>query len=89
MKKLKIIVKGFVQGVGFRYYVYRNAQSLGLLGYVKNLATGAVEIFLEGEEQKIEEMISIVKQGPSRSRVNSIDLEYGDFNENFFDFSIR
>jgi len=89
MKKVKILVKGFVQGVGFRYFVYRNAQALNLSGYAKNLINGNVEVLLEGEDTNIEEMISILKQGPSRSMVNSVELEYDDFHGEYIGFNIR
>ncbi len=88
MKKVKIIVKGFVQGVGFRYFIYRNAQALNLSGYAKNLINGNVEVLLEGDDNNVDEMISILKQGPSRSIVNSIELDYSDFKGEYIGFSI-
>lgn len=88
MKKVKIIVKGFVQGVGFRYFIYRNAQALNLTGYAKNLINGNVEVLLEGDDNNINEMISILKQGPSRSIVNSIELDYSDFKGDYIGFNI-
>jgi acylphosphatase len=50
MKRLNIIVSGFVQGVGFRATVRSLARSLGITGWVKNLADGCVEMEIEGEE---------------------------------------
>jgi len=88
MKKVKIIIKGFVQGVGFRYFIYRNAQALNLSGYAKNLINGNVEVLLEGDDNNVDEMISILKQGPSRSIVNSIELDYSDFKGEYIGFSI-
>jgi len=59
-----IIVSGIVQGVGFRYFIYRKAVELGLRGYVKNLFDGNVEIVVEGEKDKIQILIEHAKIGP-------------------------
>ncbi len=53
MQHLKLIASGTVQGVGFRAFVIRIARSLSLIGYVKNLPDGAVEIVAEGEEEQL------------------------------------
>ncbi len=50
LARATIIVNGVVQGVGFRYFVLRNANALGLKGYTKNLFTGEVLTEVEGEE---------------------------------------
>ena len=54
MKKLKAIALGKVQGVGFRMYTQRQAQQLGVRGYVRNLANGDVEIVALGENERVE-----------------------------------
>ena len=73
MKALKIRVRGLVQGVGFRPDVYRLAQSLGLKGYIKNVAGGAVEIWVEGE--RVEEFVELLKKFPPPARVEELYLE--------------
>jgi len=52
-----IIFYGRVQGVGFRYYSVNKARQLGLTGWVKNLCDGSVEMEVQGEEPKIDELI--------------------------------
>ena len=52
--RAEITVNGLVQGVGFRYYILRQAHNLGLTGFVKNLYTGEVYILTEGERGMIE-----------------------------------
>lgn len=52
-----IIFYGRVQGVGFRYYAVNKARQLGLTGWVKNLYDGSVEMEVQGEEPKIDELI--------------------------------
>ncbi len=66
------IIEGIVQGVGFRYFVYKHANSLGLKGYVKNLPDGTVEVFAEGDEDKIKELEVYLWKGPTFSHVKNI-----------------
>lgn len=74
MKTYHITVKGRVQGVGFRYYTLQRAQSLGVRGWVKNRPDGSVEIMVSGQGQALNTFIDAVKEGPSFSRVESVDL---------------
>jgi acylphosphatase len=69
----RYIVSGRVQGVGFRYFVRREAQALGLAGWVRNLPDGRVEAFIEGLPAQIAQMETLLAQGPSMSRVESIE----------------
>lgn len=88
MKHLNITVMGYVQGVGFRYYVYRNAVRIGITGYVKNLFNGNVFIECEGSESQLEEFINITKCGPISSDVTNIDIESDEL-QNHKEFQIR
>ena len=58
--RAEITVNGLVQGVGFRYYILRQAQNLELKGCVKNLFTGEVYTLAEGERGMIEELIKLI-----------------------------
>lgn len=78
-----IIVKGLVQGVGFRYYVYNRAVKLNLRGYVKNLINGDVEIEVEGERSAIESLIEEVKIGPRLAVVKDLMIKWKNV-ENFY-----
>lgn len=71
-KAYEIIVKGKVQGVGFRYFVKQKADILGVNGWVKNNYDGTVEIFAEGKEKNIEMLINYCEQGNSHSRVVNV-----------------
>ena len=62
MKRVKIKIFGVVQGVGFRYFTFRNAKNLGLKGYVKNLEDGSVEALFEGENEKIKKMLELCEK---------------------------
>ncbi|WP_243343099.1 acylphosphatase [Anaerococcus sp. AGMB09787] len=61
MKRYKIIFKGRVQGVGFRYKALMIAKSLGLLGSVKNLYDGNVEVILQGSKDLVVQFINLIE----------------------------
>ncbi len=86
---VKIIVSGLVQGVGYRYFIYRQAQSLGLTGYVKNLPSGQVEIVASGEKGLIDELVRVARTGPSFASVAGIDLERIESPPVYHEFGIR
>ena len=67
------LVSGRVQGVGFRYFVYGKAQSLGIVGRVRNLEDGRVEILAAGPEAAMKEFDSAVVVGPKNAIVNICD----------------
>ena len=71
-----MIVEGLVQGVGFRWFVGRHAESLGLNGFVSNLYNGNVEIEAVGERGLIEELIKQVKVGPRSAHVSNLKIEW-------------
>ncbi len=75
MKCFLAIVKGSVQGVGFRFNTVQKAQGLGIGGWVKNLSDGSVEVFAEGSEKQIEEFLAFLKKGPFGSKVTKINIE--------------
>lgn len=83
-----IIVKGLVQGVGFRWFVEHEAKKLGLTGYVRNLFDGSVEIEVEGDRGLIEELIAVLKVGNRSSRVTDLVITWIDFNGKHPDFRI-
>ncbi len=66
-------VRGLVQGVGFRYFVYRAANELGLSGYVKNLEDGRVEVYAVGPEEKLSELARRLWKGPGYSDVRGVE----------------
>jgi len=76
--RVHIIVEGLVQGVGFRWFVARHAESLNLQGFVKNLYNGNVEIDATGDRSLLEELIKQIKVGPRSARVTNLKVEWKD-----------
>ena len=87
MKTYHFIVKGEVQGVGYRITAYLNATRLGITGSVKNLSNDDVEVFAQGDEKIIENFKKYLKIGSSMSQVTEIDEEILDKSE-FKDFQV-
>jgi len=87
-KSAKFLVQGTVQGIFFRQFCKDKAESLSLKGYVRNLATGEIEILVEGEKEKIEEMYKILKQGPPHAQIRDIKVEEKKWSGEFKEFTI-
>ena len=81
-------ITGKVQGVGFRYFVLRQAQELGIRGWVNNKPNGDVEALAQGEKEGLDHFIAKVKQGPAFSRVEDVSLNWVNETEQYFSFEI-
>ena len=84
-----ILVKGLVQGVGFRWFVEREAKNLGLNGIVRNLYSGDVEVEVEGERGLIEELIIKLKIGNRASKVVDIRIKWNEWENKYKNFQIK
>ncbi len=86
----KVIIKGLVQGVGFRYFVQKKAEAMGLKGWVKNLDTGEVESVIHGKKDIVNNFIDTeLKKGPSGAQVNSVSIDEYNSDAEFNSFSVR
>ena len=81
-------ITGKVQGVGFRYFVLRQAQKLSIKGWVSNNSNGNVEALAQGEKEGLDHFIAKVKQGPAFSRVEDVSLNWVNEAEQYFSFEI-
>lgn len=70
----EITVRGSVQGVGFRYFVQRNAAKLGVNGYIKNMPNGEVFIIAQGPIDIMDDFIALVKAGPAMADVSEVHI---------------
>jgi acylphosphatase len=87
-KRLSVVVHGRVQGVGFRYYVYKKASSIGVSGWVKNLPDGNVAAVAEGDEDQLILFLDAVKKGPSFSLVSNVDVVWCEYQGTFHSFDV-
>lgn len=88
MKTLQFIIYGHVQGVGFRFFTWREAQRLGLTGWVKNQADGSVAVLAQGSEQQLEQFSAWLQQGPKTATVNYVESFSLETKTIFTDFQI-
>lgn len=74
MRTVHVIVRGMVQGVGFRMFVEREAKALGLDGWVRNRRDGTVEAVIAGEGAAVERLLEALKAGPPASDVEGLTV---------------
>jgi acylphosphatase len=76
MERLHAVVHGDVQGVGFRYFVQRRGQQLGLQGWVRNNDDGTVELVAEGGREALEQLKRALQEGPRMARVDRVETKW-------------
>lgn len=89
MEAVNVIISGQVQGVGFRDFAQRRAQSLGVTGWVRNRSDGTVEIRVEGEAAQIDKLLDALSDGPPSARVEEVEVEEVEPTGEFEGFSVR
>lgn len=82
------MVSGEVQGIGYRAFIKRRSQSLGVIGWVRNLEDGSVEAVFQGESEIIEQIIAACNRGPVFARVNDVQIFKEEPGDDLADFSI-
>ena len=75
MRARRAVVRGIVQGVGFRFFAERAARGLGLRGWVRNCPDGSVETVAEGEDGAVMEYMSWLERGPATARVDEVAVD--------------
>lgn len=84
-----LYVSGRVQGVCFRANTRDWAQANNVSGWVRNLLDGRVEAVLEGEEEDVKKVISLVKKGPASAFVKEVRMNWEDYQGEFKEFEVR
>ncbi|MEX1294616.1 MAG: acylphosphatase [Candidatus Limnocylindrales bacterium] len=87
--RLVATVRGHVQGVGFRWYVQREAARLGLDGWVANRQDGSVEVVAEGSDTTLSELVLLLWEGPAGASVIGVDARHEPARGNIVGFTIR
>jgi acylphosphatase len=78
MSAKHLVIRGRVQGVGFRDWMIARAQALGLSGWVRNRADGGVEALVAGDTDAVEEMMRLCRRGPRLAQVSSIEEDLAE-----------
>ncbi len=71
----RYLIEGRVQGVGFRWFILREARALGLAGWVRNLADGRVEAYATGDARVLSQFAARLELGPARADVRAVETE--------------
>jgi acylphosphatase len=86
--RLHAVVEGRVQGVGFRYFVVQIADELKLVGWVRNLDEGEVEVIAEGTRSRLETLLKALRRGPHSAFVSNVKVEWGEARGEFRRFGV-
>jgi acylphosphatase len=78
MSAKRLVVRGLVQGVGYRVWMVRQASKLGLDGWVRNRSDGSVEALVAGDTAAVEELLRLCRRGPRLAEVLSIEEVFAD-----------
>ena len=89
MAAAEIVVEGRVQGVGYRDFAQRQAERLGLAGFVMNLSDGRVRARAEGPREVIQEFVRALEKGPLLSRVSAVNVRWVPATGRFGGFDVR
>lgn len=89
MQRLHLIIRGRVQGVGFRRATLKEAHRLGLKGWVRNRFDGSVECLAEGNRATLERFERWCHDGPLFAEVREVEVEWLEGKEEFEQFSVR
>ncbi|WP_121610054.1 acylphosphatase [Mesobacillus foraminis] len=89
MVQWQLIVKGRVQGVGFRYFTQMKAVQYGINGWVRNREDGSVEILASGNEEELNQFIADIRKGNPFSKVDHVDIQEAAGSECCHSFKIK
>ena len=87
--RLRVVVYGRVQGVGFRYFAQREATALRLSGYARNNSDGTVEVVAEGLRSDLERLLCRLRAGPRSANVLDVAVEWQPASDRYRSFGIR
>lgn len=86
---LRAVVRGRVQGVGFRWFVVERARFLDLVGWVRNTPSGTVEVLAEGPRGALEGLLDELRQGPASSHVTKVEVGWEPPTGGFAGFEVE
>ena len=89
LARVHVRVEGIVQGVGFRAFTLRQAQQLGLKGWVRNRWDGSVEVVAEGPKGALEDLVRRLERGPISAQVTRTEITWEPYQGEFTTFRVR
>jgi len=89
VERLEATIRGAVQGVGFRWFVTRQAARLGIRGWVANASDGSVRVVAEGDAASLDQLEQVLGLGPPGARVDGVESSRGSGTGGFSRFETR
>jgi acylphosphatase len=89
IEEMQAVVRGIVQGVGFRYFVVEKAAAQGLRGYARNESNGDVVVLAQGPRPALERLLSQLRLGPPAADVREVLISWGKPTEHVSGFHVR
>lgn len=87
--RVRLLVHGLVQGVGFRYFARQMADGLGVTGWVINNSDFTVSIEAESDKRTLEKYVKCIEKGPTYGRVERLEQNWYDDNKGYHTFEIK
>jgi len=87
-KQYRLLITGDVVGIGYRSWMKREAQNLGVVGWVKNREDKTVEAVVQGEEKETQEMLEKAKKGPEVAWVESVSVTEQPVDKDLMGFEV-
>ncbi len=88
LARLRAVIHGWVQGVGYRDFVSREARKLRLKGYVRNSSDGAVEVEAEGPRSALQGFLARLREGPPLAEVSRVDAGWDAYRGEYHDWEL-
>jgi acylphosphatase len=89
MANAHAVISGYVQGVGYRWWVMRKAKQYDLKGYVRNLYDGDVEVEVEGNRSMIIDFVKELRIGPTSASITGANIQWGHYQGKYKGFEIK
>ena len=88
-KRVHVFYAGRVQGVGFRMSAEETAQRMGIVGWVKNLRDGRVEVVAEADEATLQKFLDTLQSSSMKNFIQDVEISWSNASETFHEFEIR
>lgn len=87
--RMRILIEGRLQGMNFRYNTQQLARKLEIVGFVRSLSDGRIEIEVQGSQENVEKMLAWCQQEPQSSHIRTILYRYDELTDRYSDFAAR
>jgi acylphosphatase len=87
--RMRILIEGRLQGTNFRLQTQQKAQELGVVGFVRNLSDGRIEIEVQGIQDQVDKLLAWYQEEPLSSHIKTILYRYDEPVERYSDFAVR